>query len=336
MPKAPEPTGSAMGLSWRVGAQLGLACAALLFGVGLAVAQGQMQGQMQGQTAGQGQMQGQTPETSQTASAADRLVLARPWARVYARPSEASRHIAIVYGNDVLPVLERKDGWVKVRAGAKTVGWLSPQDASATGAPEAGPPAQGSGAAMPPPAAGSAGTTGMRADSGAALPALPAGSSNPASADSLRRLGYDEAARRKLTQTLLTHRGDAEAYRATRDMLTYHPVGDLPPLQGDSVPPKARDSARLLRESVLIEEAKALVREGKSWDAVLLYQTMVESDPKDGRAHVELLNLLTGFMVQVAKSPNMENLGLALSIYRKTYPDVPLPPEVEARVKGKK
>jgi hypothetical protein len=32
----------------------------------------------------------------------------------------------------------------------------------------------------------------------------------------------------------------------------------------------------------------------------------------------------------------MENLGLALSIYRKTYPGVPLPPEVEARVSGKK
>jgi hypothetical protein len=258
-------------------------------------------------------------------------VLTRPWARVYAQPSDASRHIAIVYGNDVLPVLERKEGWVKIRVGRKTVGWLSPQDASPAEAPPPGAPAPPS---APPSAP--AGAAGKSAEAAALLPALPARSDKPAGADSLRRLGYEEAARRKLTQVLLDHRDDVDAYTATRDMLSYHPVGNLPPLQGTAIPPQARESARQLRESVLLQEGQTLVREGKAWDAVLLYQAMVERDPKEGRAYVELLNLLTSVMVQAAKSPNMENLGLALSIYRKTYPDVPLPPEVEARVKEKK
>jgi len=324
MPKAPDSAAIATVSPWRGGVRIGLACAALLLTVGVAIGQGQAPGPTPSQT------------LDQTPSPAEQLVLTRPWARVYARPSASSRHVAIVYGNDVLPVLERKDGWVKVRIGRKAVGWLSPQDASPTSMQEAPAPPAPPSSAPASQALLAAGSAAKRTNTDAALAALPARPDKPASADSLRQLGPEATARSKLTQVLLSHRDDVEAYRATRDMLTYHPVGVLPPLQGTAIPQQARETAQRLRVSVLIQEAQALVQDGKPWDAVHLYQSMVEGDPADGRAHLELLNLLTGIMAQAAKSSKLEDLGLAVSIYRKTYPGVPLPAEVEARVKGKK
>ncbi|MFI5400376.1 MAG: SH3 domain-containing protein [SAR324 cluster bacterium] len=262
----------------------------------------------------------------------DQIVLSRPWARLRSEPAEASRAIAIVYGNDVLGVLERKDGWVKVETANRVRGWLSPQDAGS-----APPAAQTAPSAAAEPAQNGAvapirGGNAARPGSSIALPSLPARNTNPASPDSLRRMGYEEAARRMLTETLLSERDTSAAYRATRDMLTYHPVGDLPPLQGARIPEDLRDEARRLRVSVLLEEGRALVREGKPWDAILLYQSLVQSEPDNGRAYLELLDLLTQYMQASAQSPAMENLGMAISIYRKAYPDLALPPAVEARM----
>jgi hypothetical protein len=86
---------------------------------------------------------------------------------------------------------------------------------------------------------------------------------------------------------------------------------------------------------VLLQEAQKLVSEDKSWDAVFLYQGMLQGDPGNGRAHLALLELLKQVMQHAVTSPGMEDLGLAVSIYQKVYPDLPLPPEVEARL-GKK
>jgi len=253
-------------------------------------------------------------------SSDDQIVLTRPWARLRSQPSESSRAVAIVYGNDVLKVLERKDGWIKVRGGAKAAGWLSPQDAADAGS---APPV-----AAPQPGGGRS--------TSAVLPPLPPAAGNPANADTLRQMGYAEAARRKLTDILLAERDTPGAYRATRDMLMYHPVGDLPPLEGTTIPPELRDQAHTLRTSVLLQEAQQLVTEGKPWDAVLLYQSMVQGEPDNGRAYLELLDLLTRVMQESAQSPNMDNLGLAVSIYRKLYPDLSLPPAVQARLNEKK
>jgi hypothetical protein len=251
----------------------------------------------------------------------ERLVVARPYAKLHAQPSEASRAIAIVYGNDTLDVLERKDGWVKVSAGSKATGWLSPEDANATG--PANPASAPATAARPAPAAAAAPSR-----ASAALVAPPTG---PTSASVLRRLGYEEAARRKLTDQLLRDADSPYAYEATREMLTYHPVGELPPLKSGSVPPESREAALRLRQSVLLLEAQQLVKEGKPWDAVFLYQSLVQSNAGDGRAYLALLDLLTQLMNQAVESQSLENLGLATSIYRATYPDLPLPPAVQAR-----
>lgn len=274
----------------------------------------------------------------------DQIVLSRPWARLRSAASESSRAIAIVYGNDVLNVLERKDGWVRVVTASRVRGWLSPQDSgSAPPAEQAVPPPATAASA---PAAAAPAPTGVLArlfgrktvgpEASTALPMLPERNTNPVSADSLRRMGYEEAARRKLTETLLSERDTPEAYRATRDMLTYHPVGDLPPLQGNKIPVGLREKAASLRISVLLEEGRALVREGKPWDAILLYQSLVQSEPNNGPANRELQDLLTHYMQAAAKSPGMENLGMAISIYRKAFPDLALPPAVEARMRDSK
>lgn len=272
-------------------------------------------------------------------AADEQLVLGRPWARLRSRPSETSRAVAIVYGNDVLAVLERKDGWLKVSTAGKAVGWLSAADAADAGAPSAATPrpvaATGSVSPSPVPAA-AAPSPGGRRPTAATLPPLPPVGGAPTSADTLRRMGYGEAARRKLTDLLLRERDTPTAYSATREMLMYHPVGDLPPLQGGRIPPDARASALQLRTSVLLQEAQTLVGEGKPWDGIFLYQALVQGEPDNGRAYLDLLDLLTGVMMQSVNSRNMENLGLAVSIYRSTYPDLPLPPAIQARVGGKK
>jgi len=264
----------------------------------------------------------------------EQIVLSRPWARLRSAPTESSRAIAIVYGNDVLNVLERKDGWVKVMTASRVRGWLSPQDAGS--APPAAEMAQPAAAERAQPAAPVPGGNVAARGSSIPLPMLPARNTNPVSADSLRRMGYEEAARRKLTETLLSERDTPAAYQATRDMLTYHPVGSLPPLQGNRIPVELREKARSLRIAVLLEEGRALVREGKPWDAILLYQSLVQSEPNNSAANRELRDLLTQYMQASAKSPGMENLGMAISIYRKTFPDLALPPEVEARMRDSK
>lgn len=308
------------------------------------------------------------------------IVLSRPWARLRANPRETSRSVAIVYGNDVLTVLETKDGWSKVRAvatpakpdgtgqadsplkrGSKgraesaakrggtgradiAVGWLSPTDAGDAGpptAPSLGTRATGSTVAGSAPTAAPAplprpGSSRRPPTADMTLPPPPPVGGSPASPDTLRRMGYDEAARRKLTEILLRERRSPVAYLATRDMLTYYPVGDLPPLQGGRIPPGAAEQADSLRVSVLLQEGQALVRAGKSWDAVFLYQAMVQNDPNSGRAYLELLDLLTRIMTQAVNSPNMENLGLATSIWRNTYPDLPLPQMVQELSRKKK
>src|SRR5579863_2135772 len=248
--------------------------------------------------------------------AEDRLVLTRPWAKLHSQPKDTSRAVTIVYGNDVLTVVEHKDGWLKVRSPAKVVGWLSPQDAADAGSAPAAP-------VRPAPV--------DTRNTSAVLPPLPpAASGNPTSADSLRRMGYDQAARRKLTDILLNEKNTPAAYRATREMLTYYPVGDLPPLTGNQIPPELRDTAASLRVSVLLQEAEELVREKKPWDAIFLYQGMLQGDMNSGRAYLALLDVLTQVMQVSAASSNMDNLGLAISIYRKTYPDLALPAGVQA------
>ncbi|HUJ75145.1 MAG TPA: SH3 domain-containing protein [bacterium] len=298
------PTGCQSGhpMAGRIGTGVAvcvLALAALLTGAGLAWAQTQT------------------------------VVVIRNWARVHAAPRDSSRTVAIVYGNDVLQVLRTQEGWMLVRARGKVRGWISAQDVAQQEAQPATPPA------VPP-----APPTSDTAEQGnPALPMPPPDQmakrmGTPVqSAESLQRLGYRDQAREKLVDVLSHERDTPTAYEATRALLAYYPVGTLPPLVNGKVPANAAIDGRRLATTVLLEEAKLRVQHGDDLSAVSLVQQMLRLNPQDGQAYLGLLDTLNASMAHALTQPNLDNLGVAISIYRQYYPDLPLPIAVQERLK---
>jgi hypothetical protein len=86
----------------------------------------------------------------QAGLAAD-LTITKPWASVRARPEPQAPAVALVFGNDALPVLRQTPGWVQVRLPGGRTGWID----RTHGALET--PAVSQPAVAPPPVAQPAG-----------------------------------------------------------------------------------------------------------------------------------------------------------------------------------
>jgi uncharacterized protein YgiM (DUF1202 family) len=59
----------------------------------------------------------------------DRVEIRKSWVQVRSKPSPDAPAIALAFGNDTFPVLERKGDWVRVRLDGKREGWI-PVDAA--------------------------------------------------------------------------------------------------------------------------------------------------------------------------------------------------------------
>jgi uncharacterized protein YgiM (DUF1202 family) len=91
--------------------------------------------------AAQGEAGGAKPEAtspgSQTAQRmgaertplGDRVEIRKSWVQVRSKPSPDAPAIALAFGNDTFPVLERQRDWVRVRLDGKREGWI-PVDAA--------------------------------------------------------------------------------------------------------------------------------------------------------------------------------------------------------------
>jgi hypothetical protein len=75
----------------------------------------------------------------QAAHAAD-LTITKPWASVRARPEAQAPAVALVFGNDALPVLRQTPGWVQVRLPGGRTGWIDRTHGALETPPVAQPP----------------------------------------------------------------------------------------------------------------------------------------------------------------------------------------------------
>ncbi len=258
------------------------------------------------------------------AALADTLLVTAPWTRLRAEPAEKARVLNVVYGNDSYTVLETKDGWARIRTRDKTLGWLAAADFVVV-------PADGSG--IPKLPAGSV------AETPGPLPPIPTGPRQPIrggtaldNAEALQRLGYSDDARRRLVNLVLVQPSSEQAYRATRDLLVYYPLGRLPAYEQANA--QSRDAAKEMGAAVLLEEGSALTREKRYRDAVTLYESLLRQNAKDGRAYLSLLDTLNAYLSDAAKAPGLDDLNFAVAALRRNYPDQPLPQAVQTRLGG--
>lgn len=75
----------------------------------------------------------------QAGPAAD-LTITKPWASVRARPEPQAPAVALVFGNDALPVLRQTPGWVQVRLPGGRTGWIDRAHGALETPPVAQPP----------------------------------------------------------------------------------------------------------------------------------------------------------------------------------------------------
>jgi hypothetical protein len=256
---------------------------------------------------------------------AETVTISAAWTQVRRNPAANSRAIDIVYGNDTFTVLETKDGWAKITTARKATGWV-PMDPAAQQPPR-GKPAHAEPAGEKP--------VGEKPSDAKPLPAAPAAPSNLratalSNAVSLRKLGYQEQAREKFTDLILSYPGTPEAYEATRQMLSFYLVGYLPPLAGSKVTPEGQGFYPKVSADVLLQEAIALQGENKTVAAARVYQALVDQDPNNGRAFLGLLDTLQRSMADSVKNQKQQDLAAQVATFKKYFPNLPLPDGVKS------
>jgi uncharacterized protein YgiM (DUF1202 family) len=74
--------------------------------------------------------EGRSGESSREAMAerkplsGEHIEIRKPWVQVRSKPSEQSAAIALAFGNDTLPVVEKQGDWVRVRLDKNRDGWV--------------------------------------------------------------------------------------------------------------------------------------------------------------------------------------------------------------------
>lgn len=253
---------------------------------------------------------------------ADTITITAPWAQVRRSPSPDSRAMDLVYGNDTFEVLEAQGGWVKIRTARGVTGWIS----TSAGDIHAGsPPAERPATPGPPAERGPAAAPGAPVSQDPRATALSNGIS-------LRQLGFREQARAKFTELMLGAPGSSEAYEATRQMLSYYLVGYLPPLQQGRITPEGQAEIGRVSAAVLLQEAVALQGEKRFAEAARVYRFLLDADASNGRAFLGLLDALQGAMVEALKQKKEQDLAQHAAVFRKYFPAVPLPDDVQKRL----
>jgi hypothetical protein len=275
---------------------------------------------------------------------ADTITVSAPWTQVRRTPSLEGRAIDVVYGNDSFEVLESQGGWVKIRTARKVVGWIptSPAEQAArkTAPAETKAPAKddkpddqapaGKKPAEKPPGDKPPGEK----KAGAESPGGPQNLRATALTNgiSLRQLGYGGQAREKFTGLMLSDPGSVEAYEATRQMLSYHLVGYLPPLQQGKVTEEGQALIGTVTADVLLQEAIALQGEKQFAPAARVYQALLDQNPNNGRAFLGLLDTLGNAMADSLKNKKEQDLERQAATHKKYFPNSPLPEGVQQRL----
>jgi hypothetical protein len=261
------------------------------------------------------------------AAAAETITITAPWTQVRRTPSPEGRAIDIVYGNDTFEVLESQSGWVKVRTARDVTGWV-PADPAAQAIRSTAPAPRKPAAPAPAPARSGEQKASAPA---AATPKTPEGLRAAALSNgiSLRQLGYREQSREKFTELMLSHPGTAEAYEATRQMLSYYLVGYLPPLQQGKITEEGAANIGPVSADVLLQEAIALQAEKHHARSARVYEALLVKNPGNGRAFLGLLDTLQKAMADSVKNKRQQDLDKQAATFKTYFPGLPLPEGVQ-------
>jgi tetratricopeptide (TPR) repeat protein len=257
---------------------------------------------------------------------ADTVTITAPWTQVRRAPTMDGRAVDVVYGNDQFTVLESKDGWAKIRTQRKVTGWVLLNDAELKAGDAAPVNAQ-------PAPAGE-----KKADAAPApgAPTAPAPKNLQATtlsnATALAKLGYRDQAREKFTDLIQRNPGSVEAYESARQLLTFYPVGYLPPLKGGEITAEGKASLATVLPAVLLQEGIALQSEKQFPRSSRVYSFLLERDPANGRAFLGLMDTLQSQMAVALKANQQADLEAAAAAYRQHFPAMPLPDDVQKRL----
>ena len=168
------------------------------------------------------------------AARAESVNVIKPWVKVLAAPKTSAKPVALAYGNDNYEVIEDQGGWVKIRTRHKAAGWVSKDDVHAV--------------------------------------VDPIAARSLAFALELKNAGKEREARAKLFEVVTRFPGTFQSYEATRHLLTWHNVGQLPEPQDRKIAPKDKREAERLASWMMVLEGRAQIGEKRYPQAVAMFE----------------------------------------------------------------
>jgi hypothetical protein len=162
------------------------------------------------------------------------VIVNQPWVQIRSAPSPNGKPIALAYGNDSYAVLGEQGQWVRIRTARKVTGWLPRESVY--------------------------------------LVTEPIARKSLAYAIQLKAEGKERQARAKLFEIMRRFPGTIQSYEATRHLLSYHPVGELPEPKDGRAEPKARAQAERFASWLMVEEGLQLIREKRYEEAVSMFE----------------------------------------------------------------
>ena len=214
------------------------------------------------------------------ATLAETVIVTEPWVRVRSRPEPHAKAIGIVYGNDTLEVTGHSEGWFRIRTTRGIEGWIAAEDAYPV----------------------------TSSIAGKAL----------AYAQHLEEMGRERSARTQYIEIIRRYRGSPQALQATRHMLNYHPVGDLPEIETGEMSAGQKSALDKLVAMLLIAEGNARLDEGRYREAAVVFEDVRAGGRFNRTAMIGIGRALLGDL-KIARETNDPQRIQAASTALKDY-----------------
>ena len=215
---------------------------------------------------------------------AETVVVTESWVKLRGAPEPGAKAVGLVYGNDSYEVLDQEGEWYQVTIRGGQTGWLH-------------------------------GST--------VYPVMePIARKTLDFATDLRTTGRRRQARAKLFEVMRRFPETIHGYEATRQLLTYHPVGSLPVPEDGEVPIEAREQARKFASWLMVEEGRLLIEEARYDEAV----SMFEEARTLGRLNLSAMDgireALQRQLQEALQAGAMERIRVVTLALRDYFPEV--------------
>jgi len=222
-----------------------------------------------------------------------------PFTQLREAPSAKSRSVALVYGNDLLAVQADRGDWFKVKTARDEIGWIAAnQIQPGTGEQE---PLRSSAKALD-------------------------------FATDMRTTGRNSQARESLFDVIRYFPNTREAYQATRDLLSYYPLEQLPEANGKEVEAEYLVKANRLVPDLLVLHGEDLLKEKRYAPAIKAFEEGRSRGADQARCTQGLHTAMVGNLRAAVESANGELITTALIAYKDYFPQKPLPRDLAEKL----